>query len=106
MLLEEAPGSIKAVRVCEPHFKTFPEFQGASYARRYEVLLTKLVRERLYDAGCFLLSKKIDGLKGKYTEPNAELSFRAFVSSLLAKAMAVAQTQPPGPAELPVVQKD
>ncbi len=38
----------------EPHFKVFPEFKNASYANRYEILLTKLVRERLYDSACFL----------------------------------------------------
>ena len=106
MLLEDAPGSTRPVKVSESHFKVFPEFQGASYARRYEILLTKLVRERLYDAGCLLLSQQSSGLRGKYTEPNAELSFQQFVSSLLAKAIAVAQTQPPGPADPPVIRED
>src|SRR5260370_26612410 len=105
MLLEHAPESTRPVKVSQPHFKVFPEFEGASYARRYELLLTKLVRERLYDAGCLLLSRKSDGLKGKYLEPNGELSFQNFVSSLLAKAIAVAQTQPPGPATPPAIQK-
>src|SRR5579875_2654973 len=49
MLLEHALGSVSPVRAQEPHFKVFPEFRSASYARRYEILLTKLVRERLYD---------------------------------------------------------
>jgi len=53
MLLEDAPKSTRPVRPKEPHFKVFPEFKGASYAKRYEVLLTKLVRSRLYDAGAF-----------------------------------------------------
>jgi hypothetical protein len=105
MLLEDAPGSTRPVKVYEPHFKVFSEFHDASYARRYEILLTKLVRERLYDAGCLLMSRWSDGLKGQYTEPNVELSFEKFVSSLLAKAIAVAQTQPPGPAEAPVVRE-
>ena len=56
MLLEEAPGSLSPVRAREPHFKVFPEFKEASYAKRYEILLTKLVRERLYDSACFLMS--------------------------------------------------
>ena len=45
MLLEEAKGSLSPVRAREPHFKVFPEFRDASYAKRYEILLTKLVRE-------------------------------------------------------------
>lgn len=93
MLLEEAPGSLSPVRAREPHFKVFPEFKEASYAKRYEVLLTKLVRERLYDSACFLMSNATDGLQGRYLEPAAELSFQNFVESLLAKAIAVAKAK-------------
>jgi hypothetical protein len=88
MLLEDAPGSLRPVRAREPHFKVFPEFTDASYARRYEILLTKLVRERLYDSACFLMSNAEDGAKGGYREPDAELSFRNFTQSLLAKILA------------------
>ncbi len=71
----------------------FPEFKDASYATRYEILLTKLVRERLYDAACFLMSNATDGPKGAYREPAPELSFKNFIASLLAKAIAVAKTE-------------
>lgn len=54
MLLEEAPRSISPVEVTEPHFSVREEFRGASYAKRYELFCQKLVRERLYDAACFL----------------------------------------------------
>jgi hypothetical protein len=93
MLLEEASGSISPVRAREPHFKVFPEFKNASYAKRYEILLTKLVRERLYDAACFIMSNDADGPKGRYTEPAPELNFQKFVGSLLAKAIAVVKTK-------------
>ena len=93
MLLEDAPGSTRPVKSQEPHFKVFEEFRAASYARRYEVLLTKLVRERLYDATCFLMSTSTDGPKGHYSEPVAELNFTNFISSLLAKAIACKKTQ-------------
>jgi len=93
MLLEEAPGSLAPVRTREPHFKVFPEFKESSYAKRYEVLLTKLVRERLYDAACFLMSNAKDGPKGLYREPVPELNFQNFVTSLVAKAIAVAKTE-------------
>ena len=92
MLLEEAPGSLRPVRAQEPHFKVFPEFKEASYAKRYEILLTKLVRERLYDSACFLMSDAKDGLKGRYKEPAPELNFEKFLASLLAKALSVART--------------
>jgi hypothetical protein len=91
MLLEEARGSMNPVRAREPHFKVFPEFKKASYAKRYEILLIKLVRERLYDAACLLLSDAEHGPRGAYREPAPELSFQNFVSSLLAKAIAVSK---------------
>ncbi|QEL16156.1 PaeR7I family type II restriction endonuclease [Limnoglobus roseus] len=104
MLLEDAPGSNTPVRVKEPHFDTSPEFQNASYRVRYEQLLTKLVRRRLYDAACFITSSRTAGRKGTYSEPSSELSFRTFVTSLLGRAIAVAQMQPPGPTDIPKVE--
>lgn len=89
MLLEEAQGSLSSVRARE----VFPEFKEASYAKRYEILLTKLVRERLYDSACFLMSNATDGLQGHYIEPAPELSFQNFIQSLLAKAIAVAKNK-------------
>lgn len=93
MLLEESTGSTNPVRAREPHFKVFPEFRDASYAKRYEILLTKMVRERLYDSACFLTSNAANGSNGDYREPSPELSFEKFISSLLAKAIAIAKTQ-------------
>ncbi len=93
MLLEEAPGSMRPVNVTESHFKVFREFQGASYAKRYEVLLLKLVRERLYDGACFLLSTREGGIKGEFSEPSEELTFQKFASSLMGRAIAYARTR-------------
>jgi hypothetical protein len=101
MLLEDAPGSNNPVRVKQPHFSVFSEFQNASYGERYNQLLMKLVRARLYDACCFLMSPRKGGSRGEYREPNPELSFRNFVVSLTARAIAVAQMQTPGPADFP-----
>lgn len=92
MLLQEAPGSMKPVKPVEPHFEVFPEFKAASYANRYELLLTKLVRERLYDAACFLMSDSQQGALGEYKEPTLELGFENFAASLIAKAVAAART--------------
>lgn len=89
MLLEEAPGSTHPVKAQEPHFRVFPEFRDASYAKRYEILLTKLVRERLYDSACFLVSSASAGLKGKYRKPVPELAFDKFMASLLARATVI-----------------
>ena len=91
MLLEESTASTVPVKAREPHFKVFPEFQNASYAKRYEVLLTKMVRERLYDSACFLLSEAGSGRSGDFKEPAPELSFENFLPSLLARAIAIAK---------------
>jgi hypothetical protein len=88
MLLEEAPKSLSPICPSEPHFKVFPEFREASYAQRYEILPTKLVRERLYDSACFLLSDNKKGPQGEYREPAPELTFQKFVTSLMARAVA------------------
>jgi hypothetical protein len=69
MLLEEASGSTPPVSVAEPHFPVFDELRDASYARRYEILLTKMVRERLYDAATLILSPSDAGRKGTFSEP-------------------------------------
>jgi hypothetical protein len=91
MMLEEAEQSLKPVGVSEPHFKVFEEFHGASYAKRYEILLTKLVRDRHYDSAALMLSSHRDGINGKYREPSAELSFTGFLNALLGRAMSIAR---------------
>jgi hypothetical protein len=89
MMLEECAASTKSVRTWEPFFRVFPEFVGSSYKQRYEILLTKLVRERLYDAACFILSDSMASPEGVYQEPSEELSFQNFVTSLLGRAKAI-----------------
>lgn len=93
LLLEDAPGSRKPVRVSEPHFPVFPEFRGMSYVDRSQLLLTRLVRERLYDAACFLTSSREEGMRGVYSEPSEELCFRNLATSLLARAIAHTRTR-------------
>lgn len=93
MLLEEAPESTRPVKAQEPHYKVFEEFRLASYAKRYEILLTKLVRERLYDSTCFLISNGADGPDGYYKEPAPGLSFVNFITSLMARVMACKRAQ-------------
>lgn len=90
MLLEDAPKSRSSVGVKEPHFSVFDEFRGASYTKRYKITLTKLVRERLYDAACLITS--VRGTAGNYGEPSAELSFQNFAASLMSRAIAHVKT--------------
>ena len=93
MLLEECPGSINPVSVRQPHFPVFPEFRDASYVRRYELLLTQMIRERLYDSACFLLSKRTSVLTGNFREISPDLGVTQFATSFLGKAMAFAKSR-------------
>ena len=83
MLLEDAPKSTTPVSVRQPHFPVFPEFIDASYSERYQMLLTKLMRERMYDSACLLMSPQGNGKRGIYSEPSVELAFNAFAASLV-----------------------
>jgi hypothetical protein len=89
MVLEEAKGSLRPIGVQEPHFKVFPEFRDSSYAKRYELLLTKLVRERLYDSATLILTNRLTGRDGRYVEPSPELGFENLLLSLKARAVAI-----------------
>jgi hypothetical protein len=83
ILLETANGSINPVHVEEPHFPVFDEFRNASYSQRYRLFCERLVRERLYDSACLIMSDMGTGLKGKYTELSGEIGFKALAASLV-----------------------
>jgi hypothetical protein len=92
IMLEDHPKSTRPSKFRNlPHYPMRQEFQKISYARRYELFCERLVRERLYDAACFLMSSAQEGLKGKYSEPNPELNFRNMAISLSARAKAFAE---------------
>lgn len=82
MFLEECAGSTTAVNVEAPHFPVFPEFIGASYAGRYELLLRKLLQEKHYDGAALVLSSKKDGPTGNYSEPAPDLGLKRFLAGL------------------------
>ncbi|MCG8583279.1 MAG: PaeR7I family type II restriction endonuclease, partial [Pirellulales bacterium] len=82
MMLEDSPRSTSPVAVREPHFRVFTEFVDASYSQRYQILLAKLVRERLYDSTCFLLSSRDEGPNGRFVYPDENLNFLQLASSL------------------------
>ena len=87
-LLEDCKESQRPVKVKEPHFKVFPEFKEASYAKRYEFFCRKLLRERHYSFSTFLLSDRKDGAKGIYKEPAEDLTFELYARSLVAQVTA------------------
>jgi hypothetical protein len=86
-MLEDCAKSQSPVSVKEPHFEVFPEFKDASYAKRYEIFCRKLLRERHYNAACFITSHKDKGLKGDFSEPAEDLTFSIFANSLKAQIL-------------------
>jgi hypothetical protein len=96
MLLEDCDRSRSPVKPNEPHFAVFPEFKAASYRDRYAILLEKLIRDRLYDSACFLLSTSASAVAGDYVEPHPELTFSKFVAPLIGHVAAICNGQKDG----------
>lgn len=83
MLMADNEEARKPVSMREPNFEADEEFQGASYARRAELLCLRMVRKRLASAAAFLMSGQEEGLgEGGYREPNEELRFERFAREL------------------------
>lgn len=82
MMVEDADKSRSAVRDASPHFPVFPEFQGASYLKRYDILCQKLVQEQLYTTAALLTSPRTSATSGEYSEMSEMTGLKAFVSAL------------------------
>ena len=82
MLVEDAPASRAKVRDSSPHFPVFPEFQGASYLQRYDLLCQRLMKEQLYGAAALMASPRDAANTGSYCELSDMTSFKTFVTSL------------------------
>jgi Restriction endonuclease XhoI len=83
-LLEDAPASSRPVKVREPFFEVDPVFPGTSYKKRYEIFCRRLVRERLYDAACFVTSS--EDPRTPIDEPANDLSFARFAGEIRGRA--------------------
>lgn len=91
MLLEECPKSLSPVSVGEPHYKVFPEFQGASYAKRYQILCERLVERQLYGSAALLLSAPADGAaNGTFRSMSEATSLRTMFVEYAGRAAAAA----------------
>ena len=82
MLLEDAPTSRRPVTDVSPHFPLFPEFRGASYADRYNILCKKLMAEDLYTAAAVILSPRTAVKSGEYSEMSELTGLKSFVTTL------------------------
>ncbi len=82
ILLEDALGSRKPVTDVSPNFPLFPEFRGASYAERYNILCRKLMAENLYTAAGVILSPRSSSKSGAYSEMSDMTGLKSFVTTL------------------------
>ena len=82
MFVEDAPGSRRPVRDASPHFPVFPEFRGASYLQRYDVLCQRLMKEQLYSCATVLASPRTASKGGEFSELSTMTGLRSFVASL------------------------
>jgi Restriction endonuclease XhoI len=93
MLLEDAPKSRAPVRDSSPHFPVFKEFEGASYADRYNILCRKLVQEQLYTTASVIVSPRSAADTGDYSEMSKMTGLRTFVAELAGHVAAEAARQ-------------
>lgn len=95
MVVEDAPQSRKGVRNDEPLFKVFPEFSGASYLKRYDLLCQRLVKEQLYTATALLASPRTAAESGEYSDLSKLSSLDLFVTGFAGHIAAEAARCPP-----------
>ena len=81
MLVEEAPSSRAPVGDRSPHFPILPEYRGASYLDRYNLLCRKLVQERLYTTATVIASPRTATTTGDYTELSPLTGLGTFITS-------------------------
>ena len=100
MVVEDADESRAPVRNDQPHFKVFPEFEGASYLKRYDLLCQKLVKEKLYSATALLATPSTAAATGEYRELSTLSGLDNFVISFAGHIAAEAARSPvpPSPA--------
>jgi hypothetical protein len=79
-LLEAVSRSTTPVGLPTPVFPVDPIFRDTSYADRYRILCQRLVRERRYDAACFLTTN--GGPPVTINEPDPELGFANFAAAI------------------------
>jgi len=82
MLLESCAKSGNIVNVNSPHFPVFEEFRDTSYRDRYEIMLRKLMMERLYDGAALVLSERNPSNPANFSEPAPDLTTKRFLASL------------------------
>lgn len=82
MVVEDAPKSRAGVKDKSPHFPVFPEFVGASYQKRYDLLCQRLTLEQLYSSASVIATPRSALTDGAYSELSAMTGLRSFVAAL------------------------
>jgi hypothetical protein len=83
-LLEETRKSTTPVRLAKSVFPVDKIFENTSYKDRYRILCTRLVRERLYDAACFVTSS--NDPDEPIHQPDPEVGFENFAAAIAGRA--------------------
>ncbi len=91
-LLEEAPKSTMEVRLAKAIFPVERIFHHTSYKDRYQILCQRIVRERLYDATCFVTSSADPDVP--IHQPLPELGFDNFVAAIAGRAAYIKALDP------------
>lgn len=91
MLLEDNHSANRLVKHLAPVWQADPEFDGSTYAKRYEIFFDRMVRERLLDAACLVLGDKATG---EVRFPAASLSFQAFAAAIHGRCLQFIATNP------------
>ena len=81
MVVEDAPRSRASVKEKSVHFPVFPEFRGASYLQRYDILCQRLTQESLYTAASVIATPRSAMKSGAYAELSPLTGLKSFVSS-------------------------
>jgi hypothetical protein len=82
MLVEDAPESRRPVREKSQHFPVDPDFQAASYLKRYDILCQRLALEQLYTTASVIASPRTAVATGEYIDLSTMTGLGTFVTSL------------------------
>lgn len=81
IVVEDEKKSRSSVRDNSPHFPVFPEFQGASYLQRYDILCQKLTQEQLYTTASVIATPRSAKDTGDFADLSVMTCLKTFVAS-------------------------
>jgi hypothetical protein len=99
MVVEDAQESRSPVREATNHFSVFPEFIGASYQQRYEILCRKLMFENFYTAASVITTPRDAIIDGEYAELSDLTGLRTFLSAFASHVAREAAQYPSLPSQ-------